>query len=57
MQNTQLLSKQRLYLIEIAKEHVKKCYHEGWTGMAAVLETKSGKLYTGINVKYHKVWK
>jgi cytidine deaminase len=57
MQNTQKLTTKDKELIQKAEEHAKECYREGLTSMAALLRTKNGNLYTGINVKYKKVWK
>lgn len=57
MQKISRLSPKDLELIEMAKTHAKKCYRDGITSMATVLRTKSGSTYTGINVKYKKVWK
>lgn len=44
-------------IIELAKKHAKKTYKEKVTSMAAVLLTRDGNVYTGINVKYHQIWK
>jgi cytidine deaminase len=57
MQNLSRVNGQDLELIEIAKKHSKKCYRKNITSMAAVLRAKSGSFFTGVNVKYKKVWK
>lgn len=57
MQKTKSLERKDRELIEIAQKQIKQSYREGLTSMAAVLLTKSGKMYAGVNVKYKKVWK
>jgi len=39
-------------LIEIAKSTIKQKYKHDFTAYASALRTKSGKIYTGINLKY-----
>jgi cytidine deaminase len=46
------LKKEDLELIEIAKRHIKKSYSVDRITVGSVLRTKSGKIYTGVNVKY-----
>ncbi len=57
MQDLSNLSPADIQLIEQAKAHAQKCFRPQTTSMAALLRTASGKIYTGINVKYKKVWK
>ncbi len=51
------LAQKHLEIIELAKTHAKRSYRDKLTSMAAVLLTKKGNMYTGINVKYKKIWK
>jgi len=39
-------------LIEIAKKTIKEKYKQDFIEFVSVLRTKSGKIYTGINLKY-----
>lgn len=57
MQNTKLLNKKEIKLIEYAKKHIKNSYKEGLTSISAVLLTKKGNIYTGVNLKYKKIYK
>ena len=57
MQNVSNLSQGDQKLVELAKAHAKECFRPEVTSMAAVLRTANGKFFTGINVKYKKVWK
>jgi len=57
MQNTKFLTQKEKQLIEKAKQHIKKAYKKDLTSIAAVLTTKQGRVYTGINLKYKKIWK
>ena len=57
MQNTKLLSKKYLKLLEVAKKYAKEHYKKNVTSMSSVLLTKKGNLYTSINVKYKNIWK
>lgn len=57
MQKVIALHKKDLELLEAAKKHAKKHYLKKVTSMAAVLRTKKGNLFTGINVKYKPIWK
>lgn len=52
-----MLNKKDYRLLEIAKKHAKQHYRKGITSMAAALRTKNGSIFTGVNVKYKKVWK
>lgn len=52
-----MLQKKYTNLIEIAKNHARTTYKDKITSMAAILLTKKGNIYTGINVKYKKIWK
>lgn len=51
------LTKKQDELIELAKKHAKRSYRNNLTSMAAILLTKKGNIYTGVNVKYKKIWK
>jgi len=57
MQDISNLKKEDIALIEQAKQHAQQSFKPKLTSMAAVLRTKSGKTFTGINVKYKKIWK
>lgn len=57
MQNISSLNKKDVELLEAAKKRAKEHYREKVTSMAAVLRTKKGNVFTGINVKYKSVWK
>src|SRR5215208_553228 len=57
MQDMNMLTSKERELIEIAKEHAKKCYQSGRTSIAAALRVKNGKAYTGINLKYREAQK
>lgn len=39
-------------LVMLAGEHAKARFKEGFTSIAGALRTKSGKIFTGINLKY-----
>jgi len=52
MQNLTSLKKNDLDLIEKAKKHIKKMYQVDRTSIAAVLQTKNGNIFTGVNLKY-----
>jgi cytidine deaminase len=52
MQDTAHLSDKDIQLIEVAKKHIKKMFDDKLTTIAGALRTKSGKIYTGINLKY-----
>jgi cytidine deaminase len=56
-QDIKALSPKHASILEKAKNHAKKTYKEGITSMASVLSTADGKYYTGVNVKYKKVWR
>jgi len=51
-QNLNDLSKADQELIRIAGEHAKERYKEYFISIGGALRTKSGKIYTGINLKY-----
>lgn len=53
MQDDSQLSSQDKDLIELASQQAEKCFNSDRTSIAAVLRTKSGQIYTGINIKYH----
>ncbi len=53
MQNLKNLSKEDIQLIEIAGQHAKKLYKKDVISIGAALRSKSGKIFTGINLKYH----
>lgn len=52
MQDLSSLSKQDQELVEMGKQHIKSRYQVDRTSIAAVLRTQSGKIFTGINLKY-----
>jgi len=52
MQNITLLKPKDAELIEQAKTHIKKMYKVDRTSIAAVLLSKSGTVFTGVNVKF-----
>jgi len=52
MQDTTSLKSKERELLELAMKHVKERYQTERTSIAAVLLTKSGKIFTGINLKY-----
>lgn len=52
MQDQSKLRPEYIELIDIASEHIKKRYQEGLTSISGALRTKSGKIYTGTNLKY-----
>lgn len=53
MQNQKNLSKDDIKLIDIASKHAEKRYKKDFVSIGAALRTKSGKIYTGTNTKYH----
>lgn len=53
MQDQSALSKKDIELIKLAAKHAKARFQEDFISIAGVLRTKSGKIYTGINLKYH----
>jgi cytidine deaminase len=57
MQRTNNLKKDSLEILERAKNHARKTYRENATSIAAILKTKTGNYYTGINIKYKNIWK
>jgi cytidine deaminase len=52
MQDTSKLSKKDFQLVEAAKKHIREMFNDELTTIAGALITKSGKIYTGINLKY-----
>jgi len=52
MQDISLLKPEDIDLIERAKAHIKKMYKVDRTSIAAVLLSKSGKVFTGVNLKF-----
>lgn len=52
MQTYSHLSSDDQELIEIAKKTAKQKYKYDFTANVSALRTKSGKIYTGINLKY-----
>ncbi len=52
MQDISKLSSKDQKLIQIAAAHAKKMFKEDSMSVGAALRTKSGKIYTGINLKY-----
>ena len=53
MQDLKNLLEKDKELIELTKNHIKKRYKEGFISIGGALRTKSGKIYTGTNTKYH----
>jgi cytidine deaminase len=51
-QNLDNLSEADQELVRIAGEHAKTRYKEYFISIGGALRTKSGKVYTGINLKY-----
>lgn len=51
-QNLDDLSEADQELIRIAGEHAKERYKDYFISIGGALRTKSGKIYTGINLKY-----
>lgn len=45
------LKKHHFFLIETAKKHIAQHFKEGKHQLAAALKTKSGKIYTGLQLK------
>ncbi len=52
MQDKTALSTKDVELIEIAGNHAKKRFQKDFISIGGALRTKSGKIYTGINLKY-----
>ncbi len=52
MQKQQALSEKDRELIDIACKHAKERYKKDFISIAGALRTKTGKIYTGINLKY-----
>ncbi len=52
MQNLSALSQADQALIELASQHAKERFQKDFISIAGALRTKSGKIYTGINLKY-----
>lgn len=52
MQDQSKLSPEDIELIEIASQHAKERFQKDFISIAGALRTKSGKIYTGINLKY-----
>ncbi len=52
MQDTSQLSSKDIELVEIASKHAKERFQKDFISIAGALRTKSGKIYTGINLKY-----
>lgn len=46
------LSKADQELIAVASEHAKKHYERDFISIGGALRTRTGKIYTGINLKY-----
>lgn len=53
MQIQKNLNQKDVELIKIASEHIKKRYKVDFISIGGALRTKSGKIYTGTNTKYH----
>jgi cytidine deaminase len=52
MQDISKLSTKEQDLVKVACEHAKKMFKEDFISVGGALRTKSGKIYTGINLKY-----
>lgn len=52
MQNLSALSEEDQDLITLAGQHAKERFEKDFISIAGALRTKSGKIYTGINLKY-----
>lgn len=52
MQDKSKLGQVEVELIRIAGQHAKERFKEDFISIAGALRTKSGKIYTGINLKY-----
>lgn len=52
MQDQSALTDKDIELIKIAGEHAKKRFKKDFISIGGALRTKSGKIYTGINLKY-----
>jgi cytidine deaminase len=52
MQDKSALSPNDRKLIQIAGNHAKTRFQKDFISIGAALRTKSGKIYTGINLKY-----
>jgi cytidine deaminase len=52
MQDKSALNPKDIELIEIAGNHAKERFQEDFISIGGALRTKSGKIYTGINLKY-----
>lgn len=52
MQNQSKLAPDDIELIKIAGGHAKERFVEDFISIGGALRTKSGKVYTGINLKY-----
>lgn len=52
MQDPSNLSPNDIELIKIASNHAKERFEDDFISIGAALRTKSGKVYTGINLKY-----
>lgn len=52
MQDQSKLSSADIELVKIASDHAKERHKEDLISIGGALRTKSGKIYTGINLKY-----
>ncbi|SRR6266540_2054834 len=52
MQDKTALKPQDIELIKIAGDHAKERFQQDFISIGGSLRTKSGKIYTGINLKY-----
>lgn len=52
MQKQSKLHSKDIALIEIASRHAKERFRQDTISIAGAVRTKSGKVYTGINLKY-----
>jgi len=53
MQEQHNLSENDKQLVKLACNHIKSRFDQDIISIGAALRTKSGKIYTGINLKYH----
>ena len=53
MQDTKNLNEKDLELLKIAYDHAKQRFKKDFISIGGALRTKSGKIFTGTNMKYH----
>lgn len=52
MQNKSKLTPEDIELVKIAGDHAKERFQQDFISISGAVRTKSGKIYTGINLKY-----